>query len=76
MTIKLKKPKAARKQSTSMTGRILGNPQKAAPGSAEPKSGEPIERTELRRVDEMLRRIERKGKALSAGADRLLRRVS
>jgi hypothetical protein len=59
-----------------MTGRILGNPKKAAPGSAERKSGEPIERAELRRVDEMLRRIERKGKALSADADRLLRRVS
>ena len=76
MTIKLKKPKAVRKQSASMTGRILGNTKKATPGSAERKSGEPIERVELRRVDEMLRRIERKGKALSADADRLLRRVS
>jgi hypothetical protein len=78
MTIKLKKPQATagRKQSASMAGRILGHPKKAAVGSVEHGVGESIERTELRKVDQMLRRIERKGKALSLDADRLLRRVS
>ncbi|MEA2767686.1 MAG: hypothetical protein QOD93_648, partial [Acetobacteraceae bacterium] len=32
--------------------------------------------TQLRQVDKMLTRIERKGEALAASADRLLRRVS
>jgi hypothetical protein len=78
MSIKLKKPKVAAgtKQSASMPGRILGHPKKAEAGSVARRMGEPIERTELRKVDEMLRRIERKGKALSVDADRLLRRVS
>jgi len=48
------------------------SPQKAA------KTGvsEVIGARQLRQADEMLTRIERKGEALSATADRLLRRVS
>jgi hypothetical protein len=37
---------------------------------------DPSERAQLHKADELLRRIEQKGKALSADADRLLRRVS
>jgi len=72
MTTAQKSPKgtAGRKQA-SAAGRML-SPQKAA------KTGvsEVIGARQLRQADEMLTRIERKGEALSATADRLLRRVS
>jgi hypothetical protein len=49
-----------------------------APGKKAQKSGvyELIGSSQLRQADQLLTRIERKGEALSASADKLLRRVS
>jgi len=57
---------------TAPAGRVLH------PGTKAPKNGdyEIIGSRQLRQADKMLTRIERKGEALSASADKLLRRVS
>jgi hypothetical protein len=79
MTINVKKPKAmaGRKHSASVAARVLSTHKKATgPESVKRVTGAPTERTQLRAADEMLKRIERKSEALSANADKLLRRVS
>jgi hypothetical protein len=72
MTTAQKSPKgtAGRKQS-STAGRVL-SPKKAAKNGV----SEIIGARQLQQADEMLTRIERRGEALSATADMLLRRVS
>ena len=58
-----------------MAGRIMSDAKK--PGlDARHRDRNGSETVQLRQVDKMLTRIEREGKALSASADRLLRRVS
>jgi hypothetical protein len=61
-----------KKPVASSAGRVL------APGKKARKSGvyELIGSSQLRQADQLLTRIERKGEALSASADKLLRRVS
>jgi len=56
-------------------------PARVVPGARTPaaailRPAEVIGQTQLRRADRLLNRIEREGEALSASADRLLRRVS
>jgi hypothetical protein len=75
------KETTARKPAPSVAGQALSAPKKAASKTATVASaghGEyaVIGPTQLRQVDKMLTRIERKGEALAASADRLLRRVS
>jgi len=65
-----------RKQAASVAGRALSPPKKAAAASANRREDEVIGPRQLEQADKMLVRIERRGEALSATADRLLRRVS
>jgi hypothetical protein len=72
-----KSPKApgTSKEAASMAGRIMPDTKK--PGSdARHRDRNGSETVQLRQADKMLTRIERRGEALSASADRLLRRVS
>jgi hypothetical protein len=74
MTI-VKKPAKAmtgKKQAASVTARVVHDDKKI-PGSG---TVEVLGPRQLRQADKMLTRIERKGEALSASADKLLRRVS
>jgi hypothetical protein len=75
-TRKPRKGIKARKPVASAAGRVLATPKKSA--AASPKQGayQAIGQRQLKEADEMLVRIERKGEALSASADLLLRRVS
>jgi hypothetical protein len=66
----------ARKPVASVAGRVLAAPKKAAAASSQQGEYQAIGTRLLKQADEMLVRIERKGEALSASADRLLRRVS
>lgn len=71
---KLPKAPGVRKQ-TSMTGRTMSDAKQ--PGlDARHRDRNGSETVKLRQADKMLARIEREGKALSASADSLLRRVS
>jgi hypothetical protein len=69
----------ANSQKTSKTVHI-GNGSIPAPGHEKkpgtPAHGDVIGATQLRQAERLLTRIERKGEALSASAERLLRRVS
>ena len=78
MTTAQKPPKriTAKEQAASVAGRGLSTPKKAAAASAMRGEYAVIGSTQLRQADKMLARIERRGEALSASADRLLRRVS
>jgi hypothetical protein len=79
VTVNLKKPKprTARKQSPSAAAPVVETQKKfAGLGGTKRPAGEPTARTQLRKADEMLKRIEHKSEALSAIADRLLTRVS
>ncbi len=71
-----KSPKApGSRKEASMAGRIMSDAKK--PGlDASPRDRNGSEAALLQQADKMLTRIERRGKALSASADRLLRRVS
>jgi hypothetical protein len=66
----------ARKPVASVAGRALAAPKKAGAASSQQGEHQAIGPRLLKQADEMLVRIERKGEALSASADRLLRRVS
>jgi hypothetical protein len=68
--------KVGTKRTGSMTNEATRAPHKPLPSSSTRRTTDPSERAQLRQADELLRRIEQKGKALSADADRLLRRVS
>ena len=74
MTITKKPEKAitGKKRAASMAGRVLHTGKKI-PGFG---TSEVLGPRQLRQADKMLTRIERKGEALSASADKLLRRVS
>jgi hypothetical protein len=63
---------AGKGRATTGVGQVLPS------GTKDPKSGiyEVIGPRQLKQADKMLTRIERKGEALSASADKLLRRVS
>ena len=72
-----KSPKApgTRKEASSNSGRTMSDTKK--PGlDARHRDRNGSETGQLRQADKMLTRIERKGHALSEGADRLLRRIS
>jgi len=62
------------RKEASVVGHAM-RPKKAAPSPRHRELGG-SQLVQLRQADKMLTRIERKGEALSAGADRLLRRVS
>jgi hypothetical protein len=59
---------ARKKQEASLAEGVLDPPKKTA--------HEIIAPSQLRQADQMLTRIERKGRELSASAEKLLRRVS
>jgi hypothetical protein len=63
------------RKEASMAGRIMSDAKKPSL-EATHRDRNGSEAVLLRQADKMLTRIERKGKALSASADRLLRRVS
>jgi hypothetical protein len=58
-----------------MPGRVMSHPKKAGLDTGH-RDRNGSETAQLRQADKLLTRIERKGEALSAGADRLLRRLS
>jgi hypothetical protein len=62
-----------KKKTASLAGRTMAHPKKAAATRGEYGLISP---GQLEEADRMLGRIERKGEALSANADRLLKRVS
>jgi hypothetical protein len=68
--------KVGKKRTSSMATKATRVPHKLPPPGSVRRTIDPSERAQLRQADELLRRIEQKGKALSADADRLLRRVS
>ena len=69
--------KAGKKQPAVPAGRAMSQLKKTAgPRPAKRCAVATAEPAQLRQVDRMLDRIERKADALSASADRLLRRVS
>jgi hypothetical protein len=72
----LKPPKGmpASKQAP-VAGRTMTDPKKQGSDISHRDRGK-SDTVQLRQADKMLTRIERKGEALSASADRLLRRVS
>jgi len=65
----------ATRKEASTAGRVMSDSKKAGP-DARHRDRNGSETVQLRQVDKLLTRIERKGEALSAGADRLLRRLS
>jgi hypothetical protein len=77
MKIRLKPSKSVgtKKEAPSVAGHAIRPAKKAATSNRhrEPAGGELVQ---LRKADKMLTRIERKGEALSASADRLLRRLA
>lgn len=68
--------KVGAKRTGSTTSKAARVPHKSSAPSLTRRTIDPSELAQLRQADELLRRIEQKGKALSADADRLLRRVS
>lgn len=68
--------KVPKKQVASHTGRILPDRKKASVTSQRDEAAAVISQRQLKAADKMLGRIERRGEALSANADRLLKRVS
>jgi len=66
----------AKKQVAPLAGRIMSHPKKAAAAAARRIEHDMISPRQLKEADRLLGRIERKGEALLAGADRLLKRVS
>jgi hypothetical protein len=62
---------ARKKQEASLAEGVLDPPKKTAQSMYEI-----IAPSQLRQADQMLTRIERKGRELSASAEKLLRRVS
>lgn len=64
------------KKPASPAGHALPSPKKAAADRAKQPEYAIIGPNQLRQADLMLRRIERRNEALSANADKLLRRVS
>ena len=67
--------KPPKTQVSSRTGRVIPRLKKAAP-VAKHGGDEVISPGQLKEAGRILGRIERKGEALSANADRLLKRVS
>jgi hypothetical protein len=59
----------------SIAGRVLSDRKKAGSDTRH-RDRNGSETVQLRQADKLLTRIERRGEALSAGADRLLRRLS
>jgi hypothetical protein len=64
------------RKEASMAERAMPHPKKKAAASSRHRELVGGELVQLRQADKMLRRIDRKGEALSAGADRLLRRLA
>ena len=68
--------KAGDKRAGSTASKAARAPHKSSTPSLARRATDATERAQLRQADELLRRIEQRRKALSADADRLLRRVS
>jgi hypothetical protein len=68
--------KVGDKRTGSAASKAVRAPHKSPAPSLTSRTTDGAERAQLRQADELLRRIEQKSKALSADADRLLRRVS
>jgi hypothetical protein len=65
------------RKTTSVSGRTLStSPGKTVAASTKRDTGEVIGLRQLKKADELLARIERKGEILSESAERLLKRVS
>jgi hypothetical protein len=65
----------ATRKEASMPGRVMSHPKKAGLDTRH-RDRNGSETVQLHQADKLLTRIERRGEALSAGADRLLRRLS
>ena len=65
-----------KKQASSPGGRGVASPKRAAASSAARGVPETIAPNQLRQIDIMLDRLERRNQVLAASADQLLRRVS
>jgi hypothetical protein len=70
--------KPPRKRTVTLSGRAMSPQPMRKPAAAAGKRGdyEVMGPRQLKKADELLTRIERRGEALSESADRLLRRVS